>query len=127
MKVNSDYQKQQNEQLIKAIQNIKHLENINPNQNEDQMNDKRELKDKNKMLNKEIKELKSDIAKLKERESKLMKLLSAIMEKGIDIEQIYIEEVINKKPDYNDVLINKSKPKYILILLYYYYIKYLNI
>lgn len=34
--------------------------------------------------------------KFKEREKKLMKLLSAIMEKGIDIEQIYISEVMSK-------------------------------
>ena len=36
---------------------------------------------------------------MKERETKLMKLLSAIMEKGIDIENIYIQEVMNKKKD----------------------------
>lgn len=36
---------------------------------------------------------------MKDRETKLMKLLSAIMEKGIDIEQIYIQEVMTKKKD----------------------------
>ena len=36
---------------------------------------------------------------MKEREGKLMKLLSAIMEKGIDIESIYVDEVMNKKKD----------------------------
>lgn len=35
--------------------------------------------------------------KLKEREAKLMKLLSAIMEKGVDIEKIYVEQVMNSK------------------------------
>ena len=39
---------------------------------------------------KEIELLNIKIEKQKEREKKLMKLLSAIMEKGIDIEQIYI-------------------------------------
>lgn len=42
---------------------------------------------------------KKEIQKLKERETKLMKLLSAIMEKGIDIEQIYIQEVMTKKKE----------------------------
>ena len=36
------------------------------------------------------------IDKFKDREKKLMKLLSAIMEKGIDIEKIYISEVMSK-------------------------------
>ena len=35
--------------------------------------------------------------KLKEREAKLMKLLSAIMEKGVDIEKIYVEQVMSNK------------------------------
>jgi len=36
---------------------------------------------------------------MKDRETKLMKLLSAIMEKGVDIESIYIQEVMEKKKD----------------------------
>jgi hypothetical protein len=36
------------------------------------------------------------VNKLKQREAKLMKLLSAIMEKGVDIESIYIEDVMKK-------------------------------
>ena len=50
-------------------------------------------------MNGEYKEQKNQLQKMKERETKLMKLLGAIMEKGIDIESIYIQEVMNKKKE----------------------------
>ena len=50
----------------------------------------------------EIEDLNQKVEKQKEREKKLMKLLSAIMEKGIDIEQIYIQEVMSKKKTEED-------------------------
>jgi hypothetical protein len=42
-------------------------------------------------LQKKHDDLVKEVEKLKERESKLMKLLSAIMEKGVDIEKIYVD------------------------------------